>query len=180
MTLTCFVDKFFQAEIQLIITLLTFLLPQQCVIPNSDNILKVAVLPSVLFPYHRQSDCICSLNGFCLNCLSVVSWPSCFSDRTYPTEYHTRSPTVGFISLLRNDYLLLWDYESIQPLASNGRYWLRNASNSWLPRNWLFSYNCLNNSLPRSDVSLRSGFNSHNNNNNYYYYSVIQLVNVQT
>jgi hypothetical protein len=38
---------------------------------------------------------------------------------------------------------------SIQPLISNGRWWLRNASNIRLPRNWLFSCNCPNNSLPR-------------------------------
>jgi hypothetical protein len=100
----------------------------------------------------------------CLNCLSACRLlTDCLTLQIVLLQlnYQTPSPKVGFVSVSRNDYLLLQEYVSIKPLTSNGCWWLRNGSNNRLPRNWLFSCNCLISRCLGSDVSLRSELNCH-------------------
>jgi hypothetical protein len=70
--------------------------------------------------------------------LSTLDWLSYSSDSSSPTEL-ANTYSNSWVCFVAAQRLLLWEYVSIQPLTSNGRWWLRNASNNRLPRKWRFS-----------------------------------------
>jgi hypothetical protein len=117
---------------------------------------------------HKGENAIIYAHMECTCCIwRLRSWPLGYASkqtRTYNITLHTYLHidtlhtyihyidtylSIVFVSLPRNDYLLLREYVSIRPLIINGRWWLRSASNNRLHRNCLLSCNCLNNSLPR-------------------------------